>query len=201
MAKKKNFKPLEPTIGAYFPLPWSVMDSKAWIECSPKAKALLMELCRQHNFMNNGHLQLCRTWLHPRGWRRPATVLELSEELIRRRLIIKTRYGGLNNGPNWFALTWLKITDFVDLNITERDYHPGAYLLPPLPETKEEKRSPTPHVRAKAATRTGRVREVKSPSTSGVREKALLVKVASTPHVHNEYIPMPTAKPKVRVTL
>ena len=106
---KRSKRPPEAPSGPFFALPHSVLDSGAWIACSPAAKALLMELCRQHNGRNNGHLHLSRTWLAPRGWGRPATVNKLRNELISMRLIIQTRHGGLNNGSHWFALTWLPI--------------------------------------------------------------------------------------------
>ena len=188
---KKRQKPPEAAQGRYFALPHAVLDSTAWIDCSPHAKALLLELCRQHTGSNNGHLHLCREWLASRGWRRPATVNKLRDELLSLRLILQTRHGGLNNGPHWFALTWLQITDFVDLNITPRDYHPGLYLLAPLPKRVKEKKGCTPHVRAKAATRTPHVREKERARTPHVRENALLSDSPRTPHVHNEYIPIP----------
>ncbi len=141
----------------------------------------------QHTGANNGRLHLSRTWLAPRGWSRPATVNKLRDELLSLRLILQTRHGGLNNGAHWFALTWLQVTNFVELDITQRDYYPGLYLLAPLPKREKEKKACTPHVRAKAATRTPHVREEERARTPHVREKALLSDSARTPHVHNEY--------------
>lgn len=188
---KKRQKPPEAAQGRYFALPHSVLDSQAWIDCSPHGKALLLELCRQHTGINNGHLHLSRVWLAPRGWSRPATVNKLRDELLSLRLILQTRHGGLNNGSHWFALTWLPITNYADLNITPREYHQGLYLLTPLPKRLKEKKGCTPHVRAKAATRTPHVRDEDKARTPHVREKALLTDSARTPHVHNEYIPIP----------
>mgnify|MGYP001126271933 CR=1 FL=1 len=188
---KRSKRPPEAPSGPFFALPHSVLDSEAWKRCSPHARALLMELCRQHNGRNNGHLHLSRTWLAPRGWKRPITVNKLRDELIENQLILKTRHGGLNNGTHWFALTWLPITDFADFNLDvkgPRDYHPGAYHLPPIPQQhKKEKKGCTPHVRAKAAARTPHVHEEESPRTPHVREKALLSDSPRTPHVHNVY--------------
>ena len=170
---KRSKKPLEAAQGRYFALPHAVLDSEAWIACSPHAKALLMELCRQHTGSNNGRIHLCRSWLGLRGWSRPATVNKLRHELIRRRLVLQTRHGGLNNGAHWFALTWLPVTNFIDLDITARDYHPGLYLLPPLPMSMKEKKGCTPHVRAKAALHVHRLY---------VRKRH---------HVHRMYVKMP----------
>lgn len=206
MAKSAK-KPLEAAKGRYFAFPHTVLDSQAWIDCSPPAKALLMELCRQHTGVNNGRLHLSRAWLAPRGWARPLTVNKLRDELIRLRLILKTRHGGLNDGAHWFALTWLQITNYEgfnnypELDITPQTFHPGAYLLAPLKMIPKEKKTCTPHVRAKAATRTPHVREEEAPRTPHVREKAVLSGTARTPHVHNEYIPIPNASNIVEVTV
>lgn len=185
---KRSKKPLEATAGAYFALPHSVLDSKAWIDCSPPAKALLLELCRQHNGRNNGHFHLSRVWLAPRGWSRPATVNKLRDELLSLRLILQTRHGGLNNGAHWFALTWLPITDFTDLNIGPRDYHPGAYHLPPIPKKhKKEKKGCTPYVREESVTRTPYVHGEEGSRTPYVRKTASFEGSARTPYVHNVY--------------
>lgn len=200
MTNKRSKKPLEAAHGRYFALPHAVLDSEAWIASSPHAKALLMELCRQHTGSNNGRLHLSRAWLAPRGWGRPATVNKLRDELLRVRLILQTRHGGLNNGAHWFALTWLHVTNFVDLDITAQTYHPGLYLLAPLSQKhKEEQKGCTPHVRAKAATRTPHVHEEKGPRTPHVREKAVFKNSTRTPHVHNEYRPIPTVENIVEV--
>jgi hypothetical protein len=188
---KSRKKPPEAAQGRYFALPHAVLDSQAWIDCSPSAKGLLLELCRQHTGSNNGHLHLSRAWLAPRGWSRPATVNKLRDELLSLRLILQTRHGGLNNGSHWFALTWLQVTNFADLNITPRDYHPGLYLLAPLQKRVKEKKGCTPYVRAEAVTRTAYVREEEGARTAHVREKAVLSDSARTPYVHNEYIPIP----------
>ncbi|SFU77718.1 hypothetical protein [Nitrosospira multiformis] len=176
MAKRSKKQPEAPS-GSFFALPHNILDSDAWKRCSPPARALLMELCRQHNGRNNGHLHLSRSWLGPRGWARPATVNKLRDELISMRLIVQTRHGGLNNGSHWFALTWLPIANFADLDLTSHDYHPGAYLLAPIPQQhKKEKKARTPYVREESVTRTPYVRKTASFEGS-----------ARTPYVHNVY--------------
>ncbi|SHM20013.1 hypothetical protein SAMN05216428_1174 [Nitrosospira sp. Nsp11] len=187
MAKRSKKRPEAPS-GGFFALPYNILDSDAWKRCSPPARALLMELCRQHNGLNNGHLHLSRSWLESRGWNRPATVRKLRDELAQNRLILQTRHGGLNNGSHWFALTWLAISNFAELDITSRDYHPGAYLLSPLSkEHKTEKKGWTPHVLDKASARTPHVRGDVSPRTPHVRENPLFDDPPRTPHVHNVY--------------
>ena len=117
------------------------------------------------------------------------------------RLILQTRHGGLNNGANWFALTWLQVTDFSDLNISPQTYHPGLYLLAPLPKSEKEKKPRTAYVREKATARTAHVLVQASPRTAHVREKALITDSPRTAHVHNEYIPIPNASNIVEVIL
>jgi hypothetical protein len=189
----KRQKPQEAPEGRYFALPHGVLDSDAWKCTSPPARALLLELCRQHSGTNNGSLHLARAWVESRGWTRPATVRKLADELLRNRLLVQTRHGGLRNGAHQYALSWLKITNFVGLDLTSRDYAKGAYLLPPLPtkNIRATKNGRTPHVLEKASARTPHVLEAIAPRTPHVLKAVLFGTSSRTPHVHNEYIPIP----------
>jgi hypothetical protein len=189
MSKPKK-KPLEAAQGRYFALPHNVLDSDAWKRTSPPARALLLELCRQHTGANNGALHLARAWVEKRGWSRPATVRKLSDELLQNRLLIQTRHGGLNNGAHQYALTWLPITNFVGIDLTSREYAPGQYLLPPLPARpacEKKQNSRTPHVLEKQLLRTPHVLEGEAPRTPHVLKTGVLGTSPRTPHVHNEY--------------
>lgn len=188
-------RPLEAPAGRYFATPHSVLDSEAWQACSPAARALMMEVCRQHSGANNGRLHLARDWLAARGWKRPATAQKLIDELLRNRLLVMTRKGGLNRGPHWFALTWLPISDWRGLSITPQDYHPGAYLLKPIQEPEPKKSQWTPHVLGKHATRTPHVLDAAPPRTPHVLVEAVLITSPRTPHVRNECLPFPPAFP------
>jgi hypothetical protein len=183
MSARTKRAPERPS-GQFVALPHSVIDSAAWKACSGPARALLIDLCRQVNGHNNGHLHLARSWIEARGWTRPATVKRLRDELIRYRLIVQTRHGGLNNGAHQYAVTWLPISDWRELDMPRQDYHPGAYQLAPL-EVSKEKKPRTPYVLAKAPTRTPCVLEAESPRTPCVRETALLDPLPRTPCVHN----------------
>lgn len=116
-----------------------------------------MELARQHNGHNNGQLQLARSWIESRGWRRPATVRKLVNELLRHGLIVQTRHGGLNNGAHWYAVTWLRISDYSALDIAPSEHRLGAYLLGPsssiAAQAAKQKRR-TPYVLERQAART-----------------------------------------------
>ncbi|OIQ94828.1 hypothetical protein GALL_231830 [mine drainage metagenome] len=130
MVKRRN-APAEAVSGRYAPIPHSLLDSCAFQACGHMAKALLFELVRQHNGSDNGHLRLSRTWLAARGWKCVASIASARDELLRNRLIVQTRHGGLRNGSHCYALTWLAVTNYAGLDIGPQDYYPGAYLLPP----------------------------------------------------------------------
>ncbi len=188
---KRSKKPLEAPGGRYFALPHAVLDSPVYTECSAAARALLLELCRQHNGSNNGKLHLARSWLELRGWNRPATVRRLKEELIQRRLIVQTRHGGLNNGPHWFAVSWLAISDFRGMDIVQKDYHPGAYLLASFNAPEKKQKGWTPHVLEKQSARTARILGPEAARTPQAREDVVFTQSARTPDVHNECLPFP----------
>lgn len=132
MSKKK--KPLEAVNGRYTAWPHDVADSIAFTRASSRAKAALLDLLRQHNGSNNGHLHLAESWLKARGWTSSDQIQKAKHELIERGLIIQTRQGGRNAGASLFALTWLPITNYTNLDIKRGSYAPGAWrLLDPMP--------------------------------------------------------------------
>lgn len=112
----------------YAGIPHAALDSIAYQGATMSARCLLMELARQHNGSNNGHLQLSQQYLFRRGWKSADTIYRAKEELIQRMLVIQTRLGGFNIGASQYALTWHHITNFVGLEIKRGEYHPGLYL-------------------------------------------------------------------------
>lgn len=137
MGAKK--KPRESVSGTYTAVPHAVMDSTAFLGASSGAKALLLEVMRQHTGSNNGHMQLSVDWLKKsRGFRSATTIQRAKDELLTRHLLMRTRRGGMGIGPDRFALTWLPITNFCGLDlVTARTYHQGAWrLLDPAPVIK-----------------------------------------------------------------
>ena len=139
MARTKN-KPRPETIsGGYSAIPWSVVDSDSFSGASDKAKSLLYALMRQHNGNNNGHLHLAKKWLYNHGWTCDENNRKARDELIERGLVVITKRGGLNMGPNWHALTWHEISNFVGLDIDAKSYPRGAYTLCKLAPTPRRK--------------------------------------------------------------
>lgn len=125
-------------------MPHAVMDSNAFQGAAHPTRSLLYELIRQLSGRNNGHLQLASPWLKKRGWNSADVVQRAKAELITRQLVIKTRLGGLNAGPDLWAVTWLPISNYTGLTeVSAMTYHPGAwhFLNPPVPTPKRDKRT------------------------------------------------------------
>ncbi|MGC2456702.1 MAG: hypothetical protein WA435_01745 [Gallionellaceae bacterium] len=129
MAEKRQKRPIEAIDGLYGAIPYTVLDSVAFMGASYPARALLFDLMRQHSGANNGHLHLSFSWLASRGWKSRDVIQRARTELIERNLLIQTRQGGLNIGASRYAVTWLKISNFVGLDIQSKDYYPGAWVF------------------------------------------------------------------------
>lgn len=127
MSAKK--RPQEAVSGSYTPIPHAVLDSVAFVGASIRAKAMLFELLRQHSGRNNGRLQLSERWLKARGWNSSDQVQKAKAELTERGLALKTRQGGRSIGPDWFALTWVPISNYADLDIKPGSFYPGHWRM------------------------------------------------------------------------
>ena len=137
-------RPIEAISGLYSAIPICVLDSAAFTLLSYPAKALLLEVMRQHNGSNNGHLHLTLSWLKTRGWNSNSVINRAREELLKHKLLIRTRLGGLNMGASQYALTWLSISNFMGLDIKSKDYHKGLWaMMDGLPCPKIGESDPT----------------------------------------------------------
>lgn len=196
MAKTK--RPVESVSGSYTPFPHAVMDSVAFMGAGSSAKSILCELLRQHNGSNNGRLQLTSKWLAKRGWSSPDVVLRARRKLIERGLIVQTRQGGLNHGASQYGLTWLPITNFVGLDIAQKDYHPGAWrFMNPAPTLKNTSPDTAPVVAcygSRSGADTAPVADEASTATSDVAKTALFRGSTTTSDVNNECYQLPTGK-------
>jgi hypothetical protein len=195
MAKTK--KPLEAVNGAYTAVPHRLLDSVAFIGSTDRAKSLLFALMRQHNGSNNGRLHLVESWLAKQGWPSGSSNRKARNELIERGLIVQTTRGGLNAGANWFALTWLPISNFIGLEITANDYHQGAWgncELQPTARRKPPQKRDAPAVHRRSATPTiGAVEQLATPTTGAV---TALSDTSATPYTgNNVLLPLPPSKP------
>ena len=201
MARNKKEKRPELISGGYSGIPWMVLDSVSFMGASDKAKALLFALMRQHNGQNNGNLHLAKQWLYSHGWTCDEGNRKACHELIERGLIVHTKQGGLNMGPNFYALTWYDITNYVGLDITAKSYSRGAYLLCKLPPTKRRKppakKISQPDNRASASTTT----EPAKQSTGSTRElvKGIFDTFTVSVVENNVVIPLPLIKSVKRI--
>jgi len=144
MARTKGKRRPELAAAPYVPVPWGVLDSRAYQGATVAAKALLLELARQHDGYNNGHLHLAHKWLAPRGWPSKAVVEKARGELLERGLIVQTKQGGLFIGASLYALTWLPVSNHVGLDTSPSTYHPGVWQSCDLPPTSRRE-APAPH--------------------------------------------------------
>jgi hypothetical protein len=194
MARRKSLP--ETVTGGYTAVPWAVLDSLAFIGATDNAKSILFALMRQHNGLNNGRLQLVDGWLAKHGWSSSGMNRKSRDELIERSLIIQTRKGGLNCGCNWFALTWLPISNFVGLEVSAQTFHRGAWAgcsLPPTARRKPpQKREKSADSQRSAAPVIG---VVKLSATPVVGVKTELFHPLATPVVGNNVsVPIPPIK-------
>lgn len=195
MARKKQARP-ETISGGYGPIPWAVMDSVSFKGASDKAKSLLFALMRQHNGCNNGHFHLAKKWLYNQGWTCDENNRKARKELIERGLIVQTKWGGLNMGPDLFAVTWYPISNYVGLEITAVNFIRGAYSLCTMPPTARRKPPNKKSMRhdnrdsSDTTTETG----VQSTGTTTELVKPLLSTLTVTTTEHNVFIPLPIVK-------
>ncbi len=178
MARKA--KRPETVSGGYVSIPWRVMDSPAYQGLSATAKALLLELARQHSGANNGRLHLAHSWLSRRGWPSKSIVDKCRDELLARGLIVQTKQGGLFIGPTWYALTWHVISNYVGLDLASHQYPLGAWALCSLPPTARRnppsKKNCQPDHRGSIDPTTGAGSKIIDPTTGAI--KPILIKSA-----------------------
>lgn len=201
MARKSKLARLEAISGGYAAIPWAVLDSVSFKGASDKAKALLFALMRQHNGNNNGRLHLAKKWLYNQGWTCHENNIKARNELITRGLIVQTKWGGLNMGADWFALTWYDITNYVGLDISAKGYARGAYLLCNLAPTARRK-PPTKKLRLtddRTSAVPTTVPVTQYTGTTTVSKTARSAPSTGTTTENNVFIPLPTVNSIKRV--
>lgn len=133
MARRKKVP--ESYKGQIVIIPREVKRSTAYRACSLLGRALLFELSDQHNGANNGHLHLAYAYLRTQGFRSKSQIAKGKDELLALNLIVQTKQGGLPirsggeskfSGPSLYALPWLPISNFNDLDIQPRAYFTGG---------------------------------------------------------------------------
>lgn len=90
-----------------------VIDSPAYASLSFSARALLLQIARQLNGSNNGHLQATLAYLKQYGFSEN-TIQRGIADLIATGIIYRSRAGGYQQGPSKYAVTWLPLTKLTE---------------------------------------------------------------------------------------
>lgn len=92
--------------GGFIAIPWSVLDSEAYISLSHTARSLLLEIARQFVRDNNGRLLASAAFLKKRGWKSNDVITRAKRELLNNGFICETVKGCRPNKASWYAVTW-----------------------------------------------------------------------------------------------
>lgn len=115
--------------GAFVRLPCAVLNSSAYLDASPYARSLLLDLAVQYRGDNNGDLSGAWSFMVRRGWRSKETLTRAKRELMRLGLIVETRMGARPNKASLYALTWLALDEAPKLEMSAKDFQRGLYKL------------------------------------------------------------------------
>ena len=99
------------TRGGFLHLFRSLLDCDDFIALKGNTIKLLIDLASQYNGYNNGDLCATLSVMKKRGWNSNQQLSKALKELQERNLIIQTKQGGLNMGPNLYALTWQPVDE------------------------------------------------------------------------------------------
>jgi hypothetical protein len=121
--------------GAFLALPLSVLNSRAYLDLTYKARALLLDLLSQYNGKNNGDLCACFKVMSKRGcWKSEQTLFAARRELEASGLVTVTRMGARPNRATLYAVTFFGLNENPKLEITNRSFPRGAYLAKDRPK-------------------------------------------------------------------
>ncbi len=114
--------------GGFVALPWSVLDSAAYLSLSVHARALLLEVARQYHRDDNGRMLLSRAHLAPRGWNSSDMIMKAKRELLAAGFIFETAKGWRPNKASWYAVTWRMLDKIPGYDFgAEQAFVRGAY--------------------------------------------------------------------------
>ena len=88
-----------------------LLECQDFISLKGNSIKLLIDLGYQYNGYNNGDLCASLSVLRKRGWNSNQQLAKALKELLERNLIVQTKQGGLNLGPNLYAITWQPIDE------------------------------------------------------------------------------------------
>ena len=99
------------TRGGFLHLFRSLLDCDDFIALKGNTIKLLIDIASQYNGYNNGDLCATLSVMKKRGWNSNQQLTKALKELRERNLIVQTKQGGLNMGPNLYAITWQPINE------------------------------------------------------------------------------------------
>lgn len=89
----------------------TMLETQDFISLKGNSIKLLIDLGYQYNGYNNGDLCASLSVMRKRGWNSNQQLAKALKELLERNLIVQTKQGGLNLGPNLYAITWQPIDE------------------------------------------------------------------------------------------
>lgn len=92
--------------GRFIALPHSVLESRAYMNLSNHARALLLEFALQYRGDDNGRLLCSGKHLAARGWKSNDRITRAKRELLDAGFIHETVKGCRPNRASWYAVTW-----------------------------------------------------------------------------------------------
>ena len=90
--------------GTFILLPHSIVRHENFVNLSPRATKLFLDLAACYTGFNNGDFSCAWTQMKKRGWKSRDQLFKAQKELMETGFIVKTRQGGRNK-CNLFALT------------------------------------------------------------------------------------------------
>ena len=146
MARKLGWKSSGRDGNRHVALPFVVLESVAYRGLGYAARALLIDIAKQYNGLNNGKLVGCSKYLAPLGWVSADTVTRAKRDLLESGLLIETRKGWRPNRAAWYALAWYSLnqSEGLDIDPTQFDRIRGGYraALIPIPGVVKPKIAP-----------------------------------------------------------
>ena len=95
----------------YSTIPHAVGEHDDFRLLSPRATKLLIDMLGQYRGNNNGDLCCAMSIMKLRGWNSNDQLMKAKNELVEKELILLTKQGGRNFGPNLYAITWQPINE------------------------------------------------------------------------------------------
>lgn len=89
----------------------TMLKTQDFISLKGNSIKLLIDLGYQYNGYNNGDLCASLSVMRKRGWNSNQQLAKALKELLERNLIVQKKQGGLNLGPNLYAITWQPIDE------------------------------------------------------------------------------------------